>query len=79
MVQSQSKNPLVRQLFLCGQIAEHKSERMTENGRDLNAIFSALTEEEQEQLAALLSKLQAQWRKEHAEYHKRAQAQSKDN
>lgn len=72
MIQSRSNNPLVKQLFLCGQIAEHKSEKSLEHGRDENLIFSALTEEEKVTLSALLKKLQTQWAKDHAEHHKKS-------
>lgn len=72
MNQSDSKHPLVRQLYLCGQIAEHKSEKSREHGMDEALIFSVLSEEEQQTLASLLSKLQKQWAKDHAEHHKKA-------
>lgn len=71
MQQSNSKNPLVRQIYLCGQIAEHKSEKSQEHGLDEDLIFSVLTEEEKATLSALLSKLQKQWAKDHAEHHKK--------
>lgn len=71
MNQSASKHPLVRQLYLCGQIAEHKSEKSREHGRDEELIFSVLSDEEKETLSALLSKLQKQWAKDHAEHHKK--------
>lgn len=70
MNKSSSKNALVRQLYLCGQIAEHKSQKSQEHGKDEELIFSVLTEEEKITLSALLSKLQAQWAKDHAEHHK---------
>lgn len=73
MQKSNSKNALVRQLYLCGQIAEHKSEKSQEHGRDEELIFSVLTEEEKQTLAQLLSKLQTQWAKDHAAHQKAAE------
>lgn len=72
MKQSESKNELVRKLYLCGQIAEHKSEKAREHGGDEAEIFSALTTKEQAELEGMLVKLQAQWAKDHAEHHKKA-------
>lgn len=71
MQQSASKNALVRQLYLCGQIAEHKSEKSQEHGMDENLIFAVLSEEEKSTLASLLAKLQTQWAKDHAAHHKK--------
>lgn len=71
MEQSASKHPLVRQLYLCGQIAEHKSRKSQEHGMDENLIFSVLSEEEQKTLSELLSRLQQQWAKDHAEHHRK--------
>ncbi len=70
-MKSNSKNELVRLLSICGQVAEHKSEKMQENGRDEDEILAAISADEQETLKAILLKLQSQWLKDHAEYHKR--------
>jgi hypothetical protein len=68
-MKSDSKNPLVREISICGQIAEHKSEKIRAAGGDESNILSALTAEEQELLNTLLSKLQKQWLADHAEHH----------
>ena len=70
-MKSNSKNELVKLISICGQVAEHKSEKMQENGRDEAEILSALSAGEQEQLNELLSKLQKQWLADHASHHKR--------
>ena len=70
-MKSNSKNELVKLLSICGQVAEHKSEKMQEHGVDESQILSALSEEEQEQLKSILSKMQSQWLKDHAQHHKR--------
>ncbi len=70
-MKSNSKNELVKQLSICGQVAEHKSEKMQEHGVDESQILSALSQEEQAQLGAILSKLQSRWIQEHAQHHKR--------
>ncbi|MDO4357921.1 MAG: hypothetical protein Q4E13_15580, partial [Clostridia bacterium] len=66
--------PLVNLLSLCGQIAEHKSEKMQEHGGDESAILSALSEEQQSQLQAILETLRQAWLKDHAAHHKKPQA-----
>lgn len=68
-MKSDSKNPLVREISICGQIVEHKSERIRAAGGDESSILSALTAEEQELLNTLLSKLKKQWLADHAEHH----------
>lgn len=70
-MKSNSKHELVKLLSICGQVAEHKSEKAQEHRKDENAILAALTMEEQKQLQELLSKLQNQWLKDHAAHHKR--------
>lgn len=70
-MRSNSKNDLVKLLSICGQVAEHKSEKMQENGADEALILSALSAEEQAQLKTLLEKLQTQWLQDHAAHHKR--------
>lgn len=61
-MKSVSKNELVKLLSICGQVAEHKSEKMQEHGRD-----------EQELLQTLLRKLQKQWLQDHAEHHRKTE------
>ena len=73
-MKSNSKQPLVNLLSLCGQIAEHKSEKTQEHGGDENAIVAALTPEQQQQLTELLDTLRKSWLQDHAEHHKKAQA-----
>ena len=69
-MKSESKHPLVKQLSICGQVAEHKSEKMRLHGGDESEILSALSEEQQTQLAQLLDILQKAWLADHAEHHK---------
>ena len=71
-MKSVSKHDLVKLLSICGQVAEHKSEKMQEHGRDEAEILSALTPEEQEVLKDLLQKLQKKWLQDHAEHHRKA-------
>lgn len=70
-MRSNSKHELVKLISICGQVAEHKSEKAQEHGKDEEAIVSALTTEEQKQLQELLTKLQEQWLKDHAAHHKK--------
>ena len=44
-MKSNSKHPLVKQLSICGQVAEHKSEKIQANGGDEEMILKALSEE----------------------------------
>ncbi len=69
-MKSNSKNELVKLISICGQVAEHKSEKMQEFGRDESLILAVLSVDEQEQLKTLLSKLQTQWLSDHADHHK---------
>ncbi len=71
-MRSESKHALVKLLSICGQVAEHKSEKYQQNGKEEAGILAALSAEEQQQLQALLQKLQSQWLQDHAEHHKRA-------
>ena len=73
-MKSNSKNSLVNLLSLCGQIAEHKSEKMQEHGGDEHEILSALTAQQQDQLRALLETLRQAWLRDHAEHHRKPQA-----
>lgn len=70
-MKSASQHPLVRLLSICGQVAEHKSEKVREHGKDEAMILAALSPEEQEQLQALLEKLQQQWLAQHRAHHQR--------
>ena len=69
-MKSNSKDELVKLLSICGQVAEHKSEKMQENGKDETMILAALTDSEKEQLRGILEKLQKQWLSDHAAHHK---------
>lgn len=71
-MKSASKNELVKLISICGQVAEHKSEKMQQFGKDEAEILAALTAEEQEQLKTLLQKLQTQWLADHTAYHRHA-------
>ena len=70
-MKSNSKHPLVKQLSICGQVAEHKSEKIQENGGDEEAILKALNEEQRGQLAELLDILQKDWLRDHAAHHRK--------
>ena len=65
----ESENELVRLLTKCGKVAEHKSEKMRQHGKDESAMFQCLTEEEQTVLKELLSKLQTTWKEDHRKHH----------
>lgn len=64
-MKSNCKDVLLNQLSLCGQIAEHKSTKMQENGVDDSKVLASLTDEEKQSLASILTKLQAQWLEGH--------------
>ena len=64
----ESENELVRLLTKCGKVAEHKSGKMRERGKDESAMFRCLTEEEQSALKELLSKLQTTWKEDHRKH-----------
>ena len=70
-MKSNSKHPLVKQLSICGQVAEHKSEKIQENGGDEDAILKALNEEQRGQLTELLDILQKDWLQDHAAHHRK--------
>ena len=74
IMKSNSKHPLVNLLSLCGQIAEHKSEKTQEHGGDESTIVSALTPEQQQELQGLLETLRQAWIKDHAAHHRRPEA-----
>ena len=46
-MKSESRHPLLRQLSICGQVAEHKSKKVREHGGDEAAILSALNADQQ--------------------------------
>ena len=71
IMKSESKHPLIHQLSICGQVAEHKSEMIRTHLGDEAQILSALNEEQQSQLQSLLDILQSAWLKDHAEHHVR--------
>ena len=68
-MKSVSKNELVKKLSICGQVAEHKSEKMQEHGAGEDAILAVLSEEEKTQLDVILTKLQAAWLEDHKAHH----------
>ena len=68
-MKSGSKNELVRKLSICGQVAEHKSEKMQLHGGDEAGILAVLTDGERAQLDAILGKLQAAWLEDHKAHH----------
>lgn len=70
-MRSNSKNELVKLISICGQVAEHMSEKMQEHRMDESIILSALSEEEQSQLKCYLEKLKKQWLSDHGAYHKK--------
>lgn len=69
-MKSVSKNELVKLLSICGEVAEHKSEKMQEHGKDEAEILSAISPDEQSLLKTLLMKLQKQWLVDHVEHHR---------
>lgn len=70
-MKSNSKNDLVKKLSICGQVAEHKSEKMRENGVDEEAVFASLSPDEKSELDRILTKLSDEWIKDHREHHKK--------
>ncbi len=69
-MKSNSKNELVKLISICGQVAEHKSEKLQQFGKDESVIVSVLSADEQVQLKTLLGKLRQQWLSDHAAHHK---------
>ena len=67
---SQCNHPLLRQLSICGQVAEHKSGNVREHGGDEAMILASLSAEQQAQLSSLLDTLQNAWLQDHAQHHK---------
>ena len=73
-MKSNSKNPLVNLLSLCGQIAEHKSEKVREHGGDESAILAALSPQQQDSLQRTLETLRQAWLQDHAAHHRQPHA-----
>ena len=70
-MKSNCLNPLVRQLSLCGQIAEHKAQMLREHGGEEASVLEPLTAEQQNQLEALLTILQKRWLEDHTAHHQK--------
>ena len=70
-MRSNSLNPLIKQLSVCGQIAEHKAQMLREHGGEEAAVLEPLTAEQQNQLMALLTILQKHWLVDHAAHHQK--------
>ena len=70
-MKSNSLHPLVKQLSLCGQIAEHKAQMLREHGGEEASVLDALTAEQQKQLEALLTLLQKRWLEDHTAHHQK--------
>lgn len=70
-MKSNSLNPLVKQLSLCGQIEEHKAQMLREHGGEEVSVLETLTAEQQNQLGALLTILQKHWLVDHAAHHQK--------
>ena len=64
-MKSNCKNELVKLISLCGQIAEHKSEKMQQHNIDDTELISELSIEEQKELENLLNKLRNKWFEDH--------------
>ena len=64
-MKSNCKNELVKLISLCGQIAEHKSEKMQQHNIDDAELISELSIEEQKELENLLNKLRNKWFEDH--------------
>ena len=70
-MRSNSLNPLIKQLSVCGQIAEHKAQMLREHGGEEAAVLDPLAAEQQNQLMALLTILQKHWLVDHAAHHQK--------
>ena len=70
-MRSNSLHPLVKQLSLCGQIAEHKAQMLREHGGEEASVLEALTAEQQDQLETLLAILQKRRLEDHAAHHQK--------
>ena len=58
-------NKLAKLISECGQIAEHKSEKMQQHNINEDELMNGLTKEEQDTLENLLIKLKKQWFEDH--------------
>ncbi len=70
-MKSECINPLVKQLSICGQVAEHKAKMLREHGEDEGNVLSALSAEQEKQLGELLAILQKSWLEDHAAHHQK--------
>ena len=59
------KNELVKLISICGQIAEHKGEKMAAHNIDDCELLASLSGEEQQELERLLNKLKTNWFEDH--------------
>lgn len=66
-IKTNSKNKLIKLLSICGQIAEHQSEKMRENNVDEARLLAVINEDEQKTLEEILTKLQTKWIEKHKE------------
>lgn len=57
-MKSNSSSPLIKQLSVCGQIAERKAQMLREHDCEEASVLEALTAEQQNQLGTLLTILQ---------------------
>ena len=65
----QSDSELANALVACAQGVRHMATMLQKHGKDVEELFSALSEEEQRQLLVLLSKQQAKLNADHAKRH----------
>ena len=59
------KNKLAKLISECGQIAEHKGEKMSAHGINDDELIKGLSLDEQTTLENLLNKLKKQWFEDH--------------
>ena len=59
------KNELVKLISVCGQIAEHKGEKMAAHNIDDSELLMSLSTEECIELERLLNKLKTNWFEDH--------------
>lgn len=76
-MKTNSKHPLIKLISICGQIAEHQSEKMQQHNIDEAELLTALSEDQQKQLSELLTILQKRWISQHREA-KKAYLENKD-
>lgn len=70
-MKSNSSSPLIKQLSVCGQIAECKAQMLREHDCEEASVLEALTAEQQNQLGTLLTILQKHWLVDHAAHHQK--------